>query len=140
MSIEKRFWAKVSIGPGCWEWTASKLPGKGYGKIKVGVGWKLAHRLSWEFAKGPIPGGIQVCHSCDNPGCVNPAHLFLGTQADNMADMVRKGRARPGYKFKSKLTDEEKNAILLDPRLQAEIASDYGVHQATISRIKARLQ
>lgn len=116
------------------------MAGKGYGKMKAGPGSKLAHRLSWELAHGAIPDGLQVCHRCDNPGCVRPDHLFLGTQGDNMADMVKKGRLRPGHRFKSSLTEEEMDLIAADPRLQREIASDYGVCQPTISRIKKRCE
>jgi hypothetical protein len=90
-----RFWAKVQKSAGCWTWTANHLP-KGYGVIGVGAadqGLKLAHRVSWEIHFGPIPAGLFVCHRCDNPPCVRPDHLFLGTVQDNVDDMVAKGRA-----------------------------------------------
>lgn len=93
-SMEERFWSKVDLkGPDdCWEWQASKLP-DGYGSF--GVRSRVvdkAHRVSWVLKNGPIPDGMSVCHRCDNPPCVNPDHLFLGTQQDNMKDMVSKGR------------------------------------------------
>lgn len=72
----------------CWEWAAAKIGKGGYGIINH----KLAHRLSWEIFKGPIKDGHYVCHHCDNPPCVNPKHLFLGTRHDNMQDCVKKGR------------------------------------------------
>jgi hypothetical protein len=98
MSLEERFWAKVRKSEGCWEWVGSKIP-KGYGNI--GISYRppksaLAHRVSWEIHFGPIPGGMFVCHHCDNPGCVRPDHLFLGTNLDNIRDSESKGRFHAG--------------------------------------------
>lgn len=88
-----RFERYVAKQPnGCWLWTAS-LDKKGYGKATVnGGGWKLAHRVAWELYRGEIPDGLCACHACDTPACVNPEHLFIGTQQDNVDDMARKGR------------------------------------------------
>lgn len=93
--LTERFWRKVdkSAGPeGCWPWTGSRH-GFGYGFVSAGGKRRGAHRVSWELANGPIPDGLSVCHRCDNPPCVNPAHLFLGTVGDNTRDMMAKGRA-----------------------------------------------
>ena len=101
-----RFWSYVNRTPGCWEWTGAlskrkrgdrRQRGAGYGHFMVT--WKtitMAHRYSWELAHGPIPPGLFVCHRCDNPKCVRPDHLFLGTALDNTRDMIAKGRHAHG--------------------------------------------
>lgn len=101
-SLEERFWQRVDkrAPDECWEWIAGRTKA-GYGYITAGPRGSqrhvYAHRLSYELAHGPIPDGKHVCHRCDNPPCCNPAHLRLGTHADNMADMKAKGRARGRY-------------------------------------------
>jgi hypothetical protein len=96
-SLAERFWANVSKGPGCWEWTAS-CHSTGYGQIGVGRKNRGAHQVAWELTFGPIEKdptkfrSVCVLHRCDNRKCCNPNHLFLGTHTDNMRDMVAKGR------------------------------------------------
>jgi hypothetical protein len=95
------FWSKVDSSGGddaCWEWLGTR-GSSGYGEVRVNKRLQKAHRRAWELTNGPIPEGKVVCHRCDNPGCCNPKHLFVGTHSDNMADMVAKGRQqRDGWK------------------------------------------
>ena len=100
-TLAERFWSKVSKSrkaDGCWIWSGARA-GNGYGTLKRGERGltKLAHRISWELHNGPVPDGMLVCHRCDSPPCVNPAHLFLGTMKDNVHDMLAKSR-RTGVK------------------------------------------
>lgn len=92
----KRFWTKVNIKniEDCWEWNAFKTKKFGYGAFRLNGRMHNAHRISWLLSRGEIPAGICVLHKCDNPPCVNPAHLFLGTQADNVKDCKAKGRTQ----------------------------------------------
>lgn len=138
MNINK-FWDNKIITPtGCWEWQGT-IQANGYGKYHTrihGVKKKYyVHRLAWELINGTIPLGNQVCHTCDNPLCFNPQHLFTGTNQDNVDDKVLKGRQPKGSK---KFTPEQILAILEDSRRQVDIARDYNTSQSHISRIKSR--
>lgn len=96
MSIAKtRFDSRVIRSEGCWRWGGSTNT-KGYGRIKINGQDILAHRLAWTLHKGEIPSGMLICHKCDNPVCVNPDHLFIGTQRDNIRDAAAKGRIASG--------------------------------------------
>jgi len=94
-SFLERFWTKVDQSGGvdaCWLWTASGAAGYGRIKSPEGKGLLLAHRVAYETTIGPLPPGMKACHSCDNPKCVNPNHIFPGTQSQNMQDCANKGR------------------------------------------------
>lgn len=146
-----RFWRKVDrSGPAaCWTWTGA-LTSTGYGNFGVGNGRTVkSHRYVWELTHGPLPGGLQVCHHCDNPPCVNPSHLFLGTQADNMRDAATKGRTK-GWTHghgsglrgerhgQSKLTEELVHDIRARVRAgesRKSIARSLGVVPSTIDNV-----
>ena len=132
---------------GCWLWVGDYATNTRYGQITSSGGAKerkkfRAHRASWELNRGPIPNGLSVLHKCDTPACVNPDHLFLGTQADNMHDMFAKGRrptARGERAGKAKLTEEQVLAIRDDPRPYREIAHAYGLgSHSSVKAIKLR--
>ena len=90
LTLEQRFWIKVKKTRNCWLWTGSTVL-DGYGVIHDGKN-RGAHRVSWQIHHGPIPNGMCVLHHCDNPPCVRPEHLFLGTKRDNALDSINKGR------------------------------------------------
>lgn len=135
-----RLLAEVEINPvsGCWDWRGAKYV-KGYGNIRINGVRHLAHRLSFELHRGSIPAGLCVCHTCDNRACVNPAHLFIGTNSDNVADKVAKGRQSrlPGMRNgRAKLTEQEVVDIRASVGVTAtSLARRYGVSIALISEI-----
>lgn len=136
---DERFWRRVEKSEGCWLWTGP-LDQYGYGRLTVRDRHAAAHRVAWALTNGPIPGGLQVLHRCDNPPCVCPDHLFLGTQADNLADAVGKGRLvlRGSGASGAKLTEDDIRAIRASDDRQVAMASRYGVTQAAISAIRLR--
>lgn len=129
--FNRRFWAKVRLDDGCWEWTGSLSP-EGYGRVGIKQYPHYAHRLVYELVHGPILGGLFVCHRRDNRRCVNPAHLFAGTQADNMADAASKGRSPHGerhgrVKLKAVQVLEIRSLYAAGSHTQEELAALYGV-------------
>lgn len=141
MTTEDRFWAKVDAGgeSDCWKWLASVNPVSGYGQFYDGTSMIGAHRFSYWLHHGDIPAGIQVHHRCDVRDCVNPYHLWLGTQAENMADMITKGRSSAGEKCgTSRLTGEQVREIRRlaeSGESHTSIAPRFGVGRPAVSLI-----
>ena len=150
----ERFFAKVDKTDGCWNWTACTYGRMGYGKFSVARSTSVsAHCWSYEYHHGDIPKGMVVMHTCDNPKCVNPDHLVLGTRQDNQRDMKEKGRAASGERHhNSVLTEREVLAIRemlkrfppspsgssLAYGIQTFLSKWFGVHQVTISNVYLR--
>ena len=140
--MNQRFWNKVEKrgSEECWEWKAYKNT-LGYGRLRSNKKDYGAHRYSWLIHFGAIPPGLSVLHRCDNRGCVNPAHLFLGTQSDNMRDMVQKKRRiyQGSHNANSKLTDAEVLEIRNNfNNNYAELSAVYSVTKANIRHIVSR--
>lgn len=145
--VPDRFWEKVDKTGGidaCWPWTAQQNT-KGYGRFAIEAGWTVsAHRYAYELYYGVAPGEQLVCHWCDNPICVNPAHLWLGDAASNMQDMELKGRARhpKGENAGRALLDEAAVVKIFERRSAGEavvhIARSFGVGHTTIHHVLQR--
>lgn len=140
-SVAQRFWEKVAkVESGCWEWQDGKDE-NGYGRF-AGLE-RCAHRMAWVLINGSIPSGLYICHKCDNPSCVNPDHLFVGTPRDNTQDMLKKGRdgIRGTRHGKAKLTPEQVAEIFDALYGDAEyvdtyqLGKKYGVSVSTIMSI-----
>ena len=138
---------KVNKDTGCWEWNGCKRH-RGYGAIAVNGRLEQAHRISYIEFNGDIPEGMYVCHKCDNPPCINPDHLFVGTPKENSADCIRKGRAYRGFinqpkgaeSRNAKLTDDDVRKIRVSTNRLKELSETYGVSMATISKVKAHIR
>lgn len=151
--IKERFWAKVNkeVDTDCWEWSAAKST-FGYGRFKVKGKLESPHRISYELSYGKIPKGLFVCHTCDNPSCVNPDHLFSGTRSDNMKDCASKGRlpicnvntrkqVRGEGSKQSSLTEKDVLDIrrrLAEGEKGSDLAREYKIWKTSISCIKHR--
>jgi hypothetical protein len=146
-----RFWSRVdrSGGPdACWEWQGAQRP-TGYGNLWIRGTYQSAHRVAYLIHSSKQPGNLCVCHHCDNPCCVNPRHLFLGTHADNCADMVQKGRStrrrprpyasKPGIQNpRAKLTEDQVRAIRAATGTQESIAARFGISRRSVGFIRRR--
>ena len=140
MTPEQKFWSQVQKGDGCWLWTGSKSadPGGEYGDFYVNGRACRAHRFSWEVHFGPVPPKMLVCHHCDNPPCVRPDHLFVGTSRDNVHDALKKGRFWCGERaHRAKLTA----AQVLEIRAarghlsQRQLAARFGIDRSNVRHI-----
>lgn len=131
-SAEPRFWPKVEQTDGCWLWNGA-TDSSGYGHLRVSPSSVAkAHRVSYLLAHGELPDGTLVLHRCDNPPCVNPAHLFLGSNADNRRDCMAKGRV--GGKVPGRLRDEAVLEIEAGRATQTAVAARFGINQSAVSR------
>lgn len=141
-TVRERFDLYTKRADGCWLWVGFRDL-NGYGRLNVDGVPVIASRLSYQLHYGEIPDGKHVCHKCDNPPCVNPDHLFLGTPKDNTADMINKGRDRrrglPGVSHHAaRLTDEIVRFVRCSDMTDAEAARKFDVSRATIHAVRHR--
>ncbi len=140
--LRERFAEKwqLDAATGCHVWIAA-TDTFGYGRIAIGDRRQgLTHRVSWELSRGQIPDGLCVLHRCDNPPCVNPEHLFLGTHTDNARDRSNKGRSMHGSgHVDAKLSEADVVEILRSALRNCDLAEHYGVSRPQISRIRHRV-
>jgi hypothetical protein len=137
-SSKQRFELCLRITPSCWLWEKGK-DADGYGQFYFEGSNQRAHRVSYQLYVGALPSGLCVCHRCDNPSCVNPDHLFLGTIGDNNIDRHKKGRSPKGESIgRSKLTSEQVLEIKASASTAKEMAEKFEVTAATIRKIRNR--
>jgi hypothetical protein len=128
---------KGTVDTDCWEWQAARHS-SGYGQLRRSGRAIYMHRWSYEHHNGPIPDGMLIRHSCDNPPCVNPAHLLLGTERENMADAVERGRASVAERHSRKLTNADVvtiRACIAAGEKQAHVARRFGIAESTVSEM-----
>jgi len=138
-SFYDHFWNSVTKGPTCWEWNKTRQP-FGYGRVYTSsTHAEMAHRVSWMLFNGPIPDGLFVLHRCDNPPCVRPDHLFLGTIRDNQVDSMNKGRNVRGTMNPRAKLDPDKvrsiRALYASGQTKESIAAMFGVSSPVIRGI-----
>ena len=143
LTDEDRFWQKVKVGPGCWEWLGA-IGSKGYGVANFGGRSRKTHRLMWELTFGPVENGLHVCHACDNPPCVRPTHLYLATNSQNIQDAFDRGLMpqRDPEKY-GKLTRAQVAEIRrrrATGERRDEVAAAFGINESTVWRITSRRQ
>lgn len=142
-AFERRFWSKTAISGAddCWLWNGTKLS-NGYGQFWDGKKIRLAHRCSFVYTHGKIPDGGLVLHKCDNPRCVNPRHLFVGSHHDNAKDMISKGRSLFGRRANGVKLKEDEVREILSLKGQGlylkQVADRFGVHLSLIHLIWRR--
>lgn len=141
--IERLIAKTEAMESGCWNWVGTTVGSKThrYGHFRLDGKLILAHRASWLLHGGEIPNGLHVLHRCDNPLCVNPKHLFVGTRSDNMMDMTAKGRhpyPLGETHHRAKLTNDEVRAIRASVQSHNQLARAYGVTKRTIINVRQR--
>lgn len=132
-NIEQRFWDKVEKTNTCWLWIGYKMK-SGHGQFQTLEKVDYAYRYSWLLHYGDIPKGMYVCHKCDNGSCVNPEHLFLGTQKDNVHDMQRKNRSAK-YKLSFEIAEEIRKKYIPRKYTLKMLSNEYNVSMMNITRI-----
>jgi hypothetical protein len=140
------FWPSVDrSGDGCWPWTGNLHPGSGYGRFWLNGRLWRAHRIAYELTYGPIPAGLMVCHTCDNPPCCRPEHLFPGTSLVNMQDKMAKGRGNTGVKngharLTPALVEAIRHRYATGNISYGKLADEFGLESSHVWKIVNRKQ
>lgn len=136
----QRFWSKVGFGDGCWLWMAQR-DRDGYGRFFFeGASQQLAHRCAWILCNGAIADDLVVRHSCDNPSCVRPEHLLLGSTIDNQSDKTARGRSRNGYQngTRQRMPEITRSVIAMRDLPAYAVANTLGIHIKTVRKIRRK--